>query len=252
MLTTLKAAVKGMARYSGYQIVRLPAPIARTNERALYETVTPRADYAPWNSDELFLSTFESVRRDTKVDVYRCWELWTLVEQSSKLGGNIIEIGVWRGGTGALLANKAALCGIDATVYLCDTFRGVVKAGIHDTIYKGGELATPRQSVDALVQRFGLDYVQILEGVFPDDTASLIDESRARFRLCHVDVDVYQSAKDILDWIWGRMVAGGVMVYDDYGFNGCQGITKLVNEQKGQEDRLIIHNLNGHALVVKL
>lgn len=252
MLKTLKSAIKGIAHCSGYRIVRLPVPQAPVIKHPLYEPVTPRADYAPWNSDDLFLSVYESVRNDTKVDIYRCWELWTLVEQSSKLAGNIIEIGVWRGGTGALMAKRAALSGIDATIYLCDTFRGVVKAGLHDTYYKGGELATSRQSVDALVQRFQLNNVQILEGIFPDETARLIDERHARFRLCHIDVDVYQSAKDILDWVWGRMVAGGVIVYDDYGFNGCQGITKLVNDQKNQTDRLVLHNLNGHALVVKL
>ena len=42
-----------------------------------------------------------------------------------------------------------------------------------------------------------------------------------RFRFCDIDVDVFQSAKDILDWIWPRMVIGGVVVYDDYGFKGC-------------------------------
>jgi O-methyltransferase len=32
----------------------------------------------------------------------------------------------------------------------------------------------------------------------------------------------------------------------------CPGITRLVNEQMGMSDRLVFHNLNGHAIVMKL
>jgi hypothetical protein len=33
---------------------------------------------------------------------------------------------------------------------------------------------------------------------------------------------------------------------------GCEGITRFVNEQVPMPDRLVIHNLNGHAIVIKL
>jgi len=47
------------------------------------------------------------------------------------------------------------------------------------------------------------------------------------------------------------MVPGGIIVYDDYGFSSCAGITKYVNEQVMCKDRVVIHNLNGHAIVIK-
>jgi O-methyltransferase len=77
-------------------------------------------------------------------------------------------------------------------------------------------------------------------------------DSSTRFRFCHIDVDVYESAKGILSWIWPRMVTGGIVVYDDYGFRECEGIALHVNEQLHEIDRLIFHNLNGHAILVKL
>jgi O-methyltransferase len=252
MLKTFKSTIEAIVRRSGYQISKLPQPDA--TGRSTYEQVTPVATYAPWNSDDLFLSTYEVIKSHTLVDLYRCWELWTLVEQSVKLEGNIIEIGVWRGGTGALMAKKAELCGINGLVYLCDTFRGVVKAGSKDTVYRDGEHAdTSRRDVEALIHdQLKLSNVRILEGIFPDETARLIEDREACFSLCHVDVDVYQSAKDVMGWIWDRMMVGGIVVYDDYGFDGCQGITRFVNEQSAAKDRLVSHNLNGHAVVVKL
>jgi O-methyltransferase len=222
-----------------------------TREGSSYEAINPQANYAPWNKDKLFLQTYRAIKSNTFVDKYRCYELWTLVEQAKKLDGALIEVGVWRGGTGALIAKKASLCGINDRVYLCDTFRGVVKASERDSTYKGSEHAdTSRQTVEKLVAALELDNVKILEGIFPDQTAQLIEEKR--FRLCHIDVDVYDSAKDIVDWVWDKMVIGGIVIYDDYGFEGCDGIAKYVEEQIPNTDRLVIHNLNGHALIVKM
>jgi O-methyltransferase len=64
-------------------------------------------------------------------------------------------------------------------------------------------------------------------------------------------VDVYQSAKDVLEWCWSRLSPGGVVLFDDYGFPACPGVRQLVDEQYGRSDRLVIHNLNGHAILVK-
>jgi O-methyltransferase len=41
------------------------------------------------------------------------------------------------------------------------------------------------------------------------------------------------------------------VVFDDYGFPATPGIAQFVDEQRGLPDRLVVHNLNGHAIVVK-
>jgi len=80
-----------------------------------------------------FRTTYSQVQGATLVDKYRCFELWRLVEQSAKLeSGAFIEIGVWRGGTAALIATQARDLGLKDKVYACDTFSGVVKAGEED------------------------------------------------------------------------------------------------------------------------
>ena len=63
---------------------------------------------------------------------------------------------------------------------------------------------------------------------------------------------MYHSAKDIVDCIWDRVASGGIVVYDDYGFQRCHGITKYVEEQLDTKGRIVIHNLNGHAVILKL
>jgi O-methyltransferase len=43
-----------------------------------------------------------------------------------------------------------------------------------------------------------------------------------------------------------------MVVFDDYGCLSTGGITRLVNEERSKTDRLMLHNLNGHAVFVKL
>jgi O-methyltransferase len=249
MTATLKHALKETFRKFGFRVVRLPK--SQPPGTSEYEPAYPVATYAPWKSAPEFLSTYKQIQPNTLVDIYRCWELWSLVEQTAKWGGAVLEVGVWRGGTGALMAKRVLLAGSEDPVYLCDTFEGVVKAGLHDTAYKGGEhYDTSQHIVEDLLRTMDITNARILRGVFPEETAGLI-EPGTRIRLCHIDVDVYQSAKDVMAWIWDRIVPGGIVVYDDYGFKGCQGITKYVNEQVSESDRLVLHNLNGHAIVIK-
>jgi O-methyltransferase len=142
------------------------------------------------------------------------------------------------------------MCGILDPVFLCDTFKGVVKAGKHDSIYKGGEHQdTSATEVDHLLCRLNIQNYRILDGVFPEDTGTNIEN--LRFRFCHIDVDVYNSAKDVAEWIWPRLVNGGIVVFDDYGFQSCNGVTTFVNEMRLWPHCLIVHNLNGHAIAIK-
>ncbi len=251
MASAVRRFAKTIVRATGFEVrstreLPVHAPGIRHTE------VFPGATYSPWLADEEFKHAHALIRDNTLVDIYRCYEIWQLVAEVAKLsGGDLLEVGVWRGGTGALIAQRCKFLGIDNQVHLCDTFKGVVKAGPRDTVYFGGEHSdTSQHAVVRLVQDLNLDQVNILQGIFPEDTGHLI--SNRQFRFCHIDVDVYDSAKDILAWVWRRLMPGGIVIFDDYGFHSCAGITQLVNEERAKSDRLVIHNLNGHAIVVKI
>jgi O-methyltransferase len=251
MSSAIKRFVKSAFRATGLE-VRWRGELPAHAPGIRHAEVFPVATYSPWLSDEEFDKVYQVIRQKTLVDIYRCYEIWQLVGETAKLpDGDLIEIGVWRGGTGALIARRSRLAGIANPIYLCDTFKGVVKAGLQDVTYVGGEHAdTSRAAVLNLMSTLEVEQVRILDGIFPDDTGHLIGDRTLRF--CHIDVDVYDSAKDILNWVWPRLVPGGIVVFDDYGFHSCVGITRFVNEERLRRDRLVIHNLNGHAVVIKL
>ena len=62
-------------------------------------------------------------------------------------------------------------------------------------------------------------------------------------------MDVYKSAKQSSEFLLTRIFDCGIVVYDDYGFQFCGGVTQYVNELK--RNHRVIHNLNGHAILIK-
>jgi O-methyltransferase len=242
-----------LARQSAFSIakgVALPFVRGEAVRSGAHEMAYPISTYAPWESDQDFRHVYQQVRKNTLVDVWRLYELWAVVGELADVPGAILEVGVWRGGSGALMAARAAALGIEDQVYLCDTWEGVVKTGALDTYYRDGKHDdTSLGIVERLLADMRLDRVECLQGIFPDDTGDKVADQI--FRLCHIDVDVYQSAKDVLDWVWPRLSPQGMVVFDDYGFPACPGITQFVDEQRMQADRLVLHNINGHGLLVK-
>lgn len=211
-----------------------------------------QSDYQPWLADVAFLETWQRVRENTLLDLPRLYTLWDMVEQATRRNeGAVLEVGVWRGGSGALMGHRMATCGTSRPLYLADTFTGVVKAGDRDSYYRGGEHSnTSIDTVRELVDSLGIPTCHLLSGIFPEETAARISETTLAF--CHIDVDVYQSARDVFEWAWPRLSSGGVVVFDDYGFYGCDGVTDLVRELRSSKDRVVVPTGNGQALVVKV
>lgn len=217
-----------------------------------YEKIFPSATYAPWRKETEFLRIYEKIRDITLVDLYRCYELWHLLIQSKKcVAGNILEVGVYKGGTGALLAAAAQYAQIESEVFLCDTFKDVVKTGNKDNFYRGGEHSdTSLTSVENLLRSLNLRNVHIEKGIFPDDMLDKFDGKTYRF--VHIDVDAYQSAKDIFNYIWNSMEIGGIVIFDDYGFTTTRGVALMLDEiMNSIQDGIFAENINGHGIFIK-
>ena len=255
----MKKIINKFIHSLGYTISRLPSNVieedilsvtGKGDEKFQYGMINLHR-YEPWLTDEKFLQVYNKIKDYTLVDIYRCYELFDIVKRLENIEGDIIEIGVWRGGTSAIMATALHSVNSEKNIFLCDTFSGVVKASEFDIRYRGGEHSdTSLQLVKDLLSSLQLKNFSLLQGIFPEETGSAVEDKT--FSLCHIDVDVYQSAVDIIDWIYPKLSKGGALVFDDYGFRGCNGITYLVNELRAQIDKwLYIYNLNGHSILIK-
>jgi O-methyltransferase len=254
-MASVRNIVQAQIRRFGYELrrvdIRQPSDDTLVIRGLPHSVVRPQATYSPWLADDEFLKAYRVISSGsiphTFVDQYRCYELWNFVARLPP--GDILEIGVWRGGTGCLMARKLQIEAPDRFVFLCDTFTGVVGTTDNDPSYSDGEHAdASEQIVLDLAAEMKLTNVRILRGIFPRDTGDQIADRP--FGLIHIDVDVYKSAKECFEWAFPRLSVGGAVVFDDYGFERCGGVTKMVNELRG--DRMaMVHNLNGHALIIK-
>lgn len=210
-----------------------------------HSQIIPYASYSPWADDLDFSALYECVQPNTMVDLYRCYELYSLAQQCAHIPGDLVEVGVWRGGTAALLA-----AGAQKHISLFDTFTGVVKSDTrYDTLYTGNEHAdTHQEIVESLFKILKIE-CSIYSGIFPDQN---LDKLPEKISLAHIDVDTRGSASEAFDVIWPKIQPGGIVIFDDYGFFGCEGITELVNSiAKNLRDAFFVHNLNGHGLLIK-
>lgn len=82
----------------------------------------------------------------------------------------------------------------------------------------------------ALLRGKGLeDNVRLVEGdVLKTLSAYLAENDQCRIALLHLDMDVYEPTRHVLELCWERLVPGGLVVVDDY--NAVPGATRAVDE----------------------
>lgn len=144
--------------------------------------------------------------------------LWDLVQSVAAVPGAVVEIGVYRGGSGFVIASATA-----KPVYLCDTFCGTPDCALHelDDHRPGNWLETSVTDVRHLFAN--MPHVVVEQGIAP---AALPGE----IAFAHIDVDMYQWTLACAEAIWLRMSPGGVLVCDDYEAKTARGAKAAIDE----------------------
>jgi O-methyltransferase len=140
-----------------------------------------------------------------------------------KVPGDLIETGVWRGGSVIFMRALLKAHGIiDRTVWVADSFAGLPKpnaekypADAGDVHHFISDLAVPLEQVQANFKVFDLldEQVRFLKGWFKDTLPQAPMEQVAVARL---DGDIYESTMDALVPIYPKLSVGGYLIVDDY------------------------------------
>jgi O-methyltransferase len=199
-----------------------------------------------WDDDVIFQNIMKLVEGHTLVDIVRCYMLYQFSLQTSELYGEVAEIGVYKGGTAMLLAKTFERSG--KKIHLFDTFSGMPDTNREKDLHKQGDFSdTSLAAVNAYLCK--CSNLHFHSGYFPD-TASWIGNQA--FAMVHVDVDIYQSVMDCMKIFYPRLVAGGVMVIDDYGFVTCPGAKQAVDEFFIDRHERPYYLPTGQCVVIKL
>ena len=165
--------------------------------------------------------------------------------EEQKAEGCLVECGVARGGTSALMLKVSEICRFrlpKREAWLFDSFEGLPEPTAEDGVLrkpqgkdrsswdlaKGYCLGTQEEVEDLLFNKFGFrrDKVHLVKGWF-QDTLPEYRERVGDIAVLRIDGDWYESTKCCLENLYDNVVDGGYVILDDYALVGCR---KAVDE----------------------
>ena len=143
--------------------------------------------------------------------------------------GDLIETGVWRGGSCILMKAVLKVHGDQfRRVFLADSFAGLPKPDAENYPADKGDrhhlysdfLAVSKEEVEQNFRQFGLfdDRIVFLKGWFKDTLPSAPIQQLSVMRL---DGDMYESTTDALNALYDKLSKGGFCIIDDYALPNC-------------------------------
>lgn len=234
--------VKGIAYlWRRYAPPEATVPEASADERRIIEEVRPYTMTSP----ERIYGLINAIRYVT----------------ANRLSGDIVECGVWRGGS--MMAAAKTLLSLNSTerhLHLFDTFAGMTpptdKDGSRFAQKDPSETFAEMQNPDGTNQwcYASLEEVQsnLLSTGYPKERLHFIKgpvektipgHAPGQISLLRLDTDFYDSSKHEMVHLFPRLVSGGVLLLDDYGH--WEGQRQAVDEYLAQQGvRLLLNRLD--------
>lgn len=151
------------------------------------------------------------------------------------IAGDIVECGVAKGGSAALMALTLKYLGDNRLVWAYDSFQGLPPPGAEDGEeaqgWAGRCKATLAEVREVLVSLGVLENCRLVAGLFQD---TLPSAEVGTIALLHLDGDWYESTKCCLEHLYERVSPNGLVQIDDYGhWSGCRQAVDEFFEPRG-------------------
>ena len=207
------------------------------------ENTKLRGQLELWSNEKDFHSIIQEIAGHSLVDHARCFRLFQLAKYARSKEGDLSEVGVYKGGTAKLIAKTCS----NKTIHLFDTFSGLPQEDPNIDVHHRGDFSDINLEG---VQAFLKDCTNVVyhPGFFPDTAKGMT----GNFCLVHVDVDLYQSVKDCLEFFYDKMLPGGVMVFDDYEWVDCPGVKKALDEFLHDKPETVITTTKYQCMLIKV
>ena len=201
------------------------------------------ATHAPWIYNKKFADFYQIVKNFTLLDEARAFTLWQVSENLKNINASIIDVGCLMGGSGFILSKNNK----KGNVLLFDSFDGFKKDdGLHKKkIFFFNDINLVKKNIKKL--KLKKTYVE--KTYFPKN----IKRKISKIKICHLDVNTYNDTKKAFKWIEKKMVKNGVIIFDDFGIWGVDGIKKFIYsiEKEKSKKYLFIKNYFGQCILIK-
>lgn len=273
-----KAVNAALVRATGYGLTRAGPGARRVGSAETATTPARKAAAAsppvgrtapvlPKDFDPEAVRTIDAVREWTMTGPEKINALILAVRYvvRHRIPGDIVECGVWRGGSMQAAARTLIASG-DTTrdLYLFDTFEGMPAPTEDDRLHDGrsaADLLAARAKTAQIWAVATLDDVRtgMSQVGYPADrihyVPGLVEDTvpaaaPAKISILRLDTDWYASTRHELQTLYPRLASGGVLLIDDYGW--WQGSRKAVDEfLDATGERLLLLRMGSGRVAVK-
>jgi O-methyltransferase len=143
-----------------------------------------------------------------------CW----FADHVKDLEGDFVECGVNTGAYAKAVISYVDFNHLNKTFFLLDTFEGMVEAMVSEPERKAGVssyFGSYKNVYDQVRNTFAADRVKIIKGAVPETLPQCTAQ-----KIAYLSIDMNCVAPEIAaaHYFWDKLVPGGVMILDDYGF----------------------------------
>lgn len=216
------------------------------------DQVTPDID-----KDLVFMDLYQQVMPYTMTSKEALFALYTSMNYilDRNIAGDIVECGVWRGGSSLLAALILKSRNIsDRKLYLYDTFQGMPaptefdvdkygRTGLEMMEQYGDEVGwcyAPLAEVQSAFSIHNFDFeINFIQG---DVLETLPKTKPDTISVLRLDTDWYESTAAEFEILYPRLSSGGVLIIDDYG---CwAGSRKATDDYFDKEPKIILTRID--------
>lgn len=155
-----------------------------------------------------------------------------------KLPGDILEFGVYKGNSLVRLLsfrhlleneNSRKVFGFDIYGKFPDSLNLESDRQFVQRFENAGGYGISKKELEFHLNNKGFKNYELIKGDILKTIPEFIAKNKSiKISLLHIDVDVYEPSKMILENFWDNVVKGGILMLDDYGT--IEGETKAVDE----------------------
>jgi O-methyltransferase len=212
----------------------------------LKRTVTNQRSVTIYYNDPLRAPVLDHIRDIRKTILMKmgdneAYQVYMAATRSTKIEGDMAEVGVFQGGSTKLICEAKG----GKMLHVFDTFEGLPDVGHDDKQFSRGQFNDSLENVKDKLKEFS--NVAFYKGLFPQTAGPVKDK---RFCFVNLDVDLYQSTKDCLEFFYPRMNKGGIIMSHDY--INAAGVRRAFDEFFADKQEPLIELSGTQVLVVKL
>jgi O-methyltransferase len=215
--------------------------------------------------EENFKRSYEAIRGSHIYDSYNsphtiAWRLHTLVWAARSAiahEGDLVECGVFKGDMSWVVATILGDKIRKRTFYLYDSFEGFSSTlssaadfpdnpgflEMADKIYRDPAI------YETVVKKFSdMPHVKVIRGFVPDTFKIAVPD---RIAFLHIDLNSPAAEIAALECLFDRVVSGGYIVFDDYGWKPFKKQRDAENRFMADRGHFILELPTGQGLVIK-